>query len=275
MTILILLNFRRNFMVTTFKELLINNDLTLWYDSVQDQANFFTVTSASRINNQNVSSINNIIGETGKIMLSKGMQETKQDRVQLLLPLQAFLLREVLRSGKLEEMKTDNTSFAALVDEVFPKDKVGDKYREFLEFSGHEHIRSFSTPAPKFKDLVSAPNSISISDMIEDVVELDLEAGYERTMSIAPNMQDMAYLSMCIAGEAGEIANSCKKLIRDGHTDKEMTNLEDELVDVMIYIAKLADNASIDLNKVWKRKFDELYTRNGLTVKDTLAHDKR
>lgn len=63
--------------------------------------------------------------------------------------------------------------------------------------------------------------------------------------AIFPKENALAYLALGLAGEAGEVANKIKKVIRD---DAPTDGIAAELGDVLWYIAVLADHLAEDLN---------------------------
>lgn len=58
----------------------------------------------------------------------------------------------------------------------------------------------------------------------------------------------LAYVSLGLAGEAGEIANKIKKVVRDGDYNAE--DLADELGDVLYYVARMAAELGTSLNLI-------------------------
>ena len=91
---------------------------------------------------------------------------------------------------------------------------------------------------------------------------------YQRSASstaIYPDQHKIIYPALGMAGEAGEVANKVKKLIRDGPDKRPDTWREDiasEIGDVLWYCAALADDLNLmlgmiaaqNLNKLQKRK---------------------
>lgn len=69
-------------------------------------------------------------------------------------------------------------------------------------------------------------------------------------------------LAMC--GEAGEVANAVKKLIRG---DGSVEAIADEIADVIIYGDLLAARLGIDLSAAVVKKFNEVSDRRGCDVK--------
>jgi NTP pyrophosphatase (non-canonical NTP hydrolase) len=78
-----------------------------------------------------------------------------------------------------------------------------------------------------------------------------------------PESQSLAMLTLCLAGEVGEVANLVKKLERGTHTiDEERLVLAEEIIDVQIYLANLMglqEFADVDWKAIWeeKRAFNE------------------
>jgi NTP pyrophosphatase (non-canonical NTP hydrolase) len=85
------------------------------------------------------------------------------------------------------------------------------------------------------------------------------------TTAIYPREQAIIYPTLGLTGEAGEVANKVKKIIRDGSNSKDERLVQDisaEIGDCLWYIAvlasdigvKLSDIASNNLIKLEKRK---------------------
>lgn len=74
-----------------------------------------------------------------------------------------------------------------------------------------------------------------------------------------------------LAGEAGEVCNAGKKMMRHelgmagGVSD--IDNLTEELADVMICVDLIAMRYDIDLEKAIRAKFNKTSEKNGLSVK--------
>jgi NTP pyrophosphatase (non-canonical NTP hydrolase) len=72
------------------------------------------------------------------------------------------------------------------------------------------------------------------------------------------------YLVMGLSGEAGEVANKYKKIIRDksGIMDKEDEDqLLDELGDVMWYIARIVDELGSNFESLADKNYQKLQSR--------------
>lgn len=246
----------------------------LYEEMVTEELLLDGVTISMSINPRNYPVlIQRTLGYRFSTISMKAIEETKQSAYAIFTTLQgyaAYLLWDWSKtlSDARETIKAPTFSLADYFDERIAPDQVGEFYHNYLEFAGFQHIRAFSQKPEKFVDLCR-PNQLTFTDMMNDVTLMDKLADYNPEQPIdGAKMQDLAYMSMCISGEAGEVANSCKKLIRDGWSEHEWNNLQDELVDVMIYITKLARNFDINLDAVWDRKHAELYERNELGPAD-------
>ena len=68
--------------------------------------------------------------------------------------------------------------------------------------------------------------------------------------SIYPDSYRIVYPALGLTGEAGEVANKVKKLIRDGDTFELRQSIVDELGDVLWYAAALASDLGCDLGDI-------------------------
>jgi NTP pyrophosphatase (non-canonical NTP hydrolase) len=57
----------------------------------------------------------------------------------------------------------------------------------------------------------------------------------------------LAYTCLGLAGEAGELANKAKKILRDGDSDYLRSQMKDELGDCLWYIAAIANELKTTL----------------------------
>ena len=83
--------------------------------------------------------------------------------------------------------------------------------------------------------------------------------------AIFPKQKALEYLTLGLVGEAGEIANKAKKLIRDG-ADREdyhakLNAVGHELGDVMWYCAMLAKEVDMNLGRIMEDNLDKLADR--------------
>jgi NTP pyrophosphatase (non-canonical NTP hydrolase) len=85
-----------------------------------------------------------------------------------------------------------------------------------------------------------------------------------RTTAIYPAQVKVIYPALGLAGEAGEVCNKAKKILRDDAgnlTDDKRTQLVDELGDVLWYAANLATDLGVTLEEVAKRNLAKLKSR--------------
>ena len=83
--------------------------------------------------------------------------------------------------------------------------------------------------------------------------------------AIFPKHQALEYLTLGLTGEAGEIANKVKKLIRDGadvegYNDK-LNQIANELGDVLWYCAMLANELDANLGRIMEANLYKLADR--------------
>jgi|DEB0MinimDraft_10_1074344.scaffolds.fasta_scaffold50592_1 NTP pyrophosphatase (non-canonical NTP hydrolase) len=88
--------------------------------------------------------------------------------------------------------------------------------------------------------------------------------------AIFPKEKALEYLTLGLVGEAGEIANKAKKLIRDGadvegYNDK-LNQIASELGDVLWYTAMLANELNANLGRVMEVNLDKLADRKARGV---------
>ena len=69
----------------------------------------------------------------------------------------------------------------------------------------------------------------------------------------------LLYPALGLAGEAGEVANKIKKMLRDNKFDRE--GVAAELGDVLWYVAALARDLNVDMQDLAKGNLEKLYSR--------------
>lgn len=83
--------------------------------------------------------------------------------------------------------------------------------------------------------------------------------------AIYPEEHELTYAALGLAGEAGEVANKVKKLIRDGIDpdtyDAKRAEIADEVGDVLWYIAALCKDLRVDLEDVARGNLHKLADR--------------
>ena len=85
-----------------------------------------------------------------------------------------------------------------------------------------------------------------------------------KTTAIYPATHKILYPALGLAGEAGEVANKVKKLVRDGTSSlpKEWKEqIGSEIGDVLWYCAVLADDLGISLGKIASQNEIKLQNR--------------
>ena len=89
-----------------------------------------------------------------------------------------------------------------------------------------------------------------------------------RETAIYPSEQGLIYTALGLCGEAGEVAEKVKKMIRDEiQLDaKYRGKLARELGDVLWYVANLAHEVGISLNEVAIRNITKLQSRSKRNV---------
>ena len=78
-----------------------------------------------------------------------------------------------------------------------------------------------------------------------------------------PKEKGLDYCTLGLVGEAGEIANKVKKVIRDNRPvdDAFKADMKAEIGDVLWYIARLADELGISLQEVADYNMEKLLSR--------------
>lgn len=88
---------------------------------------------------------------------------------------------------------------------------------------------------------------------------------YARQTAIYPNKnKDLTYVSLGVAGEAGEICEKIKKVIRDknGIVDEQTKKeISKEIGDEIWYLANLASELGLNLQDIAKENLIKLYDR--------------
>ncbi len=86
-----------------------------------------------------------------------------------------------------------------------------------------------------------------------------------RKTAIYPNAgSNYIYPTLGLSGEAGEVAEKIKKVIRDkaGIIDEETKELiQKELGDVLWYISQIASELGLELNTVAEKNIEKLFSR--------------
>ena len=96
------------------------------------------------------------------------------------------------------------------------------------------------------------------------ISDLDMYQKVALTTAIYPREQAIIYPTLGLTGEAGEVANKVKKIIRDGSDSKDeklVSEIKSEIVDCLWYIAVLANDFNIKLSDIASANIEKLATR--------------
>ena len=102
------------------------------------------------------------------------------------------------------------------------------------------------------------------SNKYKKVSDLDMYQKVARTTAIYPREQAIIYPTLGLTGEAGEVANKVKKIIRDdGNKINEglVQEISAEIGDVLWYIAVLADDIGCKLSDIANANLVKLANR--------------
>ena len=96
------------------------------------------------------------------------------------------------------------------------------------------------------------------------ISDLDMYQQVAKQTAIYPREQAIIYPTLGLTGEAGEVANKVKKIIRDG-TNKNNENLVQEISaeigDCLWYISVLADDIGVKLSDIANSNLEKLENR--------------
>ena len=102
------------------------------------------------------------------------------------------------------------------------------------------------------------------SNKYKKVSDLDMYQQVAKTTAIYPREQAIIYPTLGLTGEAGEVANKVKKIIRDG-SDKNNEDLvqaiSSEIGDCLWYIAVLASDIGVKLSDIASDNLEKLANR--------------
>jgi len=86
-----------------------------------------------------------------------------------------------------------------------------------------------------------------------------------RETAVYPNINNnFIYPTLGLVGEAGEVAEKIKKVIRDNNgtiSEEKKEEIKKELGDVLWYIANLAKELNIDLDDIAQGNIEKLFSR--------------
>jgi NTP pyrophosphatase (non-canonical NTP hydrolase) len=91
-----------------------------------------------------------------------------------------------------------------------------------------------------------------------------------KSTAIYPENAKITYTALGLAGEAGEVANKVKKLIRDGYDREQFEakklELAAEIGDVLWYVANLTSDLDMSLSAIAAQNLDKLADRKKRNV---------
>lgn len=102
------------------------------------------------------------------------------------------------------------------------------------------------------------------SNKYKKVSDLDMYQKVALTTAIYPREQAIIYPTLGLTGEAGEVANKVKKIIRDGSDSKDeklVSEIKAEIGDCLWYIAVLANDFDIKLSDIASANIEKLALR--------------
>ena len=102
------------------------------------------------------------------------------------------------------------------------------------------------------------------SNKYKKLSDLDMYQKVAKTTAIYPREQAIIYPTLGLTGEAGEVANKVKKIIRDGSdkTSEDMVQaISSEIGDCLWYIAILADDVGVKLSDIANANLEKLANR--------------
>ena len=82
------------------------------------------------------------------------------------------------------------------------------------------------------------------------------------TTRIYPGENNLAYSALGLAGEAGELANKVKKILRGDKDKAELVEgIKGEMGDVLWYLAAMADDLGVELSDIADANLQKLQAR--------------
>ena len=98
-----------------------------------------------------------------------------------------------------------------------------------------------------------------LAPYVRDVMLLDKQLGPVGEYRCSTG--SLGFMALALCGEAGELGNIVKKILRDGPTPELWAKLDEEAVDVLIYFIEFLLVSDTNLDEIWKRKHEILVQR--------------
>lgn len=99
-----------------------------------------------------------------------------------------------------------------------------------------------------------------------------------RATAVYPGAGDnLLYPTLGLCGEAGEVAEKVKKMVRDDAgvlTGERRDALAKEVGDVLWYVAQVATEAGLDLDEIAEANLDKLLSRQARSVLNGSGDDR-
>ena len=99
-----------------------------------------------------------------------------------------------------------------------------------------------------------------------------------RATAVYPGAGDnLLYPTLGLCGEAGEVAEKVKKMVRDDAgvlSDERRAAISKELGDVLWYVAQIATEAGLDLDEIAAANLDKLLSRRDRGVLQGSGDDR-
>lgn len=131
-----------------------------------------------------------------------------------------------------------------------------------MDFKEYQEKASTTAMYPTIVDMVlNELKTIKDNDIEDDIVIENISDLLKRKSYIDHNIY---YASLGLAGEAGEVANKVKKIMRDSNgviTDEMRNKLKGEVGDVLWYISAVCCELDIDMNDVAEANIEKLFSR--------------
>ena len=103
--------------------------------------------------------------------------------------------------------------------------------------------------------------TLTIRDLLEKQREFDEKHSGDIPFFVEideKNLPELEHLLVCLLGELGEFSNILKKVRRgDLALDSAKNELDEELVDVFIYLLKIAGQFGVDLEGGYEKKMEK------------------
>jgi NTP pyrophosphatase (non-canonical NTP hydrolase) len=143
-----------------------------------------------------------------------------------------------------------------------------DKFLEWLgsEINNSQALSEYCSPGtPNHREIGSVIGTLKHACRVYEKLHDLTFAEYQQraaTTAMYPKEQGVEYTTLGLVGEAGEIANKVKKVLRGDYTiDDIRDDLGAEISDTLWYIAMLAHELDLNLQDIAQANLDKLADR--------------